>query len=318
MKCEIRSVKSPKGLPFYMVNGKAFFEAEVAGQKFLLVSFIGESELRRDSLKHTLSQLEIATAKPVAFAFDTLNDFQRKNLIEEGVPFVTASSIFYLPFLGIAYRRRKYTASQKPLKKGEILPKLTASAQAFFLFMLYKVKDSKISKTEAAKMNGLTPMSVSRYCKELLDRGLIKESRKGQTIQITCAETGRALFDKALPYLDNPVKRETYHFPSPELLGKFPAAGESALSQVSMLAPPDKKIVACGPRVEQAKENDFLKEDIGFLNYHYASLQVWKYDPTPFVQNNRVDTVSLYLSLKDSPNERVQACIKEMLEKEQW
>ena len=318
MKCEIRSVKSPKGLPFYMVNGKAFFEAEVAGQKFLLVSFIGESELRRDSLKHTLSQLEIATAKPVAFAFDTLNDFQRKSLIEEGVPFVTASSIFYLPFLGIAYRRRKYTASQKPLKKGEILPKLTASAQAFFLFMLYKVKDSKISKTEAAKMNGLTPMSVSRYCKELLDRGLIKETREGQTIQITCAATGRALFDKALPYLDNPVKRETYHFPSPELLGKFPAAGESALSQVSMLAPPDKKIVACGPRVEQAKENDFLKEDIGFLNYHYASLQVWKYDPTPFVQNNRVDTVSLYLSLKDSPNERVQACIKEMLEKEQW
>lgn len=318
MKCEIRAVKSPKGLPFYMVDGKTFYEAEVMGQKFLLVSFIGESDLRRDSLKHTLNQLEIATAMPVAFAFDTLSDFQRRNLVEEGIPFVSASSIFYLPFLGIAYRRRKYTASQKPLKKGEILPKLTASAQAFFLFMLYKVKDSKISKTEAAKMNGLTPMSVSRYCKELLDRGLIKETREGQTIQITCAATGRALFDKALPYLDNPVKRETYHFPSPELLGKFPAAGESALSQVSMLAPPDKKIVACGPRVEQAKENDFLKEDIGFLNYHYASLQVWKYDPTPFVQNNRVDTVSLYLSLKDSPNERVQACIKEMLEKEQW
>ena len=227
---------------------------------------------------------------PVAFAFDTLSDFQRRNLVEEGIPFVSASSIFYLPFLGIAYRRRKYTASQKPLKKGEILPKLTASAQAFFLFMLYKVKDSKISKTEAAKMNGLTPMSVSRYCKELLDRGLIKETREGQTIQITCAATGRALFDKALP----------------------------ALSQISMLAPPDKKIVACGPREEQAKEKDVLKENAGFLNYLYARLQIWKYDPTPFVKNNRVDTVSLYLSLKDSPNERVQACIKEMLEKEQW
>ena len=174
------------------------------------------------------------------------------------------------------------------------------------------------SKTEAAKMNGLTPMSVSRYCKELLDRGLIKETREGQTIQITCAATGRALFDKALPYLDNPVKRETYHLPSSELLSEFPAAGESALSQISMLAPPDKKIVACGPREEQAKEKDVLKENAGFLNYLYARLQIWKYDPTPFVKNNRVDTVSLYLSLKDSPNERVQACIKEMLEKEQW
>ncbi len=85
-----------------------------------------------------------------------------------------------------------------------------------------------------------------------------------------------------------------------------------------MLAPPDKKIVACGPREEQAKEKDVLKENAGFLNYLYARLQIWKYDPTPFVKNNRVDTVSLYLSLKDSPNERVQAGIKEMLEKEQW
>lgn len=288
------------------------------GQKFLLASFIGESELRRDPLKQTLNQLENVMAMPVAFAFDTLSDFQRKNLIEEGIPFVAASSVFYLPFLGLAYRRRKYTAAPKPLKKGEILPKLTASAQAFFLFMLYQVKESRISKTEAARQTGLTPMSVSRYCRELLDRGLIKETKDGNTTQITCAKTGRALFDKALPYLDNPVKRVTYHAPSPEFPGKLPAAGESALSQVSMLVPPDKATFACGPRVEQAKEKGVLKEESGFAKYLYAKLQVWKYDPAPFIKDNRVDTVSLYLSLKDSPDERVQACLKEMLEKEQW
>ena len=317
MKCEIRAVKSPKGLPFYMVNGKAFYEAEVMGQKFLLVSFIGESDLRRDSLKHTLNQLEIATAMPVAFAFDTLSDFQRRNLVEEGIPFVSASSIFYLPFLGIAYRRRKYTASQKPLKKGEILPKLTASAQAFFLFMLYKVKDSKISKTEAAKMNGLTPMSVSRYCKELLDRGLIKETREGQTIQITCAATGRALFDKALPYLISPVKKELLYLPS-KAFDKMPKAGESALAQRSLLAQPKADVVACGPHAAPIDEKDIAKENRGLLSDNFVQLQVWKYDPQPLMQNNRLDTVSLYMSLKDSPNERVQACLKEMLDKEQW
>lgn len=317
MKCEIRAVKSPKGLPFYMVDGKAFYEAEVMGQKFLLVSFIGESDLRRDSLKHTLNQLEIATAMPVAFAFDTLSDFQRRNLVEEGIPFVSASSIFYLPFLGIAYRRRKYTASQKPLKKGEILPKLTASAQAFFLFMLYKVKDSKISKTEAAKMNGLTPMSVSRYCKELLDRGLIKETREGQTIQITCAATGRALFDKALPYLISPVKKELLYLPS-KAFDKMPKSGESALAQRSLLAQPKADVVARGPHAAPIDEKDIAKENRGLLSDNFVQLQVWKYDPQPLMQNNRIDTVSLYMSLKDSPNERVQACLKEMLDKEQW
>ena len=300
-----------------MIDGKAFYEAEVMGQKFLLVSFIGESELRRDSLKHTLSQLEIAAAKPVAFAFDTLSDFQRRNMVEEGIPFVSASSIFYLPFLGIAYRRRKYTASQKPLKKGEILPKLTASAQAFFLFMLYNVKDSKISKTEAAKTNGLTPMSVSRYCKELLDRGLIKETREGQTIQITCAETGRALFNKALPYLDSPIKKQVAISPVKGIKG-LPKAGEVALSEKSMLAAPQKNELACGPHSPLVKEKEIPSENRGFLKEYFVDLQIWKYDPIPFVREGRVDTVSLYLSLKDSPNERVQACLEEMLGKEKW
>ena len=317
MKCEIRAVKSPKGLPFYMVDGKAFYEAEVMGQKFLLVSFIGESELRRDSLKHTLNQLEITTAMPVAFAFDTLNDFQRKNLIEEGVPFVTASSIFYLPFLGIAYRRRKYTASQKPLKKGEILPKLTASAQAFFLFMLYKVKETPISKSKAARANGLTPMSVSRYCKELLDRGLIQETKERNTQQICCSATGRALFDKALPYLISPVKKEIILLPC-EAFEKYPKAGETALSQITMLTPPKAEVAACGTHDSLANMKSLPKENLGFFKNNFVQLQVWKYDPQPLMQNNRIDTVSLYMSLKDSPNERVQACIKEMLEKEQW
>ena len=47
-------------------------------------------------------------------------------------------------------------------------------------------------------------------------------------------------------------------------------------------------------------------------------MQVWKYDPCMFMNDGRVDTVSLYLSLKDSPNERVQAALKEMLENEKW
>ena len=282
----------------------------------MLVSFIGKSEMNRESLKKMLAQVETSVHKPVAFAFDTLNDFQRRNLIEASIPFVAASSVFYLPFLGIAYRKRKYIASQKTLEK-ESLPKLTAAAQAFFLFMMYNVKDTAISKSEAARMNGLTPMSVSRYCRELLDRGLIQETRERNTMQISCSAMGRALFDKALPYLISPVKKELLYLPS-KAFDKMPKSGESALAQRSLLAQPKADVVACGPHAAPVEEKDIAKENRGFLPDNFVQLQVWKYDPQPLMQNNRIDTVSLYMSLKDSPNERVQACLKEMLDKEQW
>jgi len=299
-----------------MIQGKAFHEACIMDQRFLLVSFIDKSELRKENLKKLLEQLESKSTIPVAFAFETLNDFQRRNMIEANIPFVSASSIFYLPFLGIAYRKRKIAASQKPLEK-ENLPKLTAAAQAFFLFMMYKVKGSQISKSEAARKNGLTPMSVSRYCKELSDRGLIQEFKTGNTVQIRCSDSGRALFDKAFPYLDSPIKKEILLLPS-KAFSTLPKAGESALSQITMLAPPKIEVAACGPHAALAKGKGIDKESYGFFNDNYVELQVWKYDPQPLMQNNRIDTVSLYMSLKDSPNERVQASLKEMLDKEQW
>ena len=299
-----------------MTQGKAFHEAKILDQHFLLVSFIDKSELRKESLKKLLKQLESKSTMSVAFAFDTLNDFQRKNLVEENIPFISASSIFYLPFLGIAYRKRKIAAAKKPLEK-ENLPKLTAAAQAFFLFMMYKVKETPISKSDAARMNGLTPMSVSRYCKELLDRGLIQETKERNTMQIRCSASGRALFDKALPYLNSPVKKELFYLPS-KAFDKMPKAGESALAQRSLLAKPNADVVACGPHAAPTGEKDIAKENRGLLPDNFVQLQVWKYDPQPLMQNNRIDTVSLYMSLKDSPNERVQACLKEMLDKEQW
>ena len=316
MKCEIRPVDGPKGLPFYISQGKTFHEVHVPGVRFLLVSFIGASSLRWQTQKKVLDQIEMVANMPVAYGFNVLNEIQRKGLVETKIPYVSTSS-FFLPFLGIAYRKQRKTTSKNNQERNVTLPKLTASAQAFFLFMMYKVKLSKISKSEAARQNNLTPMSVSRYCRELLDRGLINETKEGNSTLISCSDIGRKLFDKALPYLDSPIKKEIVLVPS-QAINSLPKAGETALSEVSMLAPPKENCAACAPHAELAKEKGFAKENLGFLKENFVRLQIWKYDPVPFVKNGRIDIVSLYLSLKDSPNERVQACLKEMLEKAQW
>lgn len=316
MKCEIRPTDGPKGLPFYISQGKTFHEVHVLGGCFLLVSYVGASNLRWQTQKKILDQIELNTNMPVALGFDVLNEIQRKGLVQTKIPYVSASS-FFLPFLGIAYRKQRKMSSKNNKERNVTLPKLTASAQAFFLFMMYKVKDSKISKSEAARQNNLTPMSVSRYCRELLDRGLINETKEGNSTLISCSEIGKMLFDKALPYLDSPLKKEIILLPS-QAFNSLPKAGETALSEVSMLVPPKERFAACGPHANLAKEKGLEIENLGFFKNSFVRLQIWKYDPTPFVKDGRIDIVSLYLSLKDSPNERVQACLKEMLEKAQW
>lgn len=316
MQCEIRPADGPKGLPFYISQGKAFHEIHVLGGRFLLVSYVGASSLRWQTQKKILDQIELNTNMPVALGFDVLNETQRKGLVQAKIPYVSTSS-FFLPFLGIAYRKQRKTFSKNNQKKNITLPKLTASAQAFFLFMMYKVKKSKISKSEAARQNNLTPMSVSRYCRELLDRGLINETKEGNSTLISCSEMGRMLFDKALPYLDSPIKKEIILFPS-QTFKSLPKAGETALSEVSMMAPPKESLAACGPHANLAKEKGLAIENLGFFKNSFVRLQIWKYDPAPFAMDGRIDIVSLYLSLRDSPNERVQACLKEMLERARW
>ncbi len=45
-----------------------------------------------------------------------------------------------------------------------------------------------------------------------------------------------------------------------------------------------------------------------------CTIQVWRYDPTLFAKNVVVDIFSLYLSLKDETDERVELAMQEALE----
>ena len=48
-------------------------------------------------------------------------------------------------------------------------------------------------------------------------------------------------------------------------------------------------------------------------------LEIWHYIPSLLNDKNEVvDTLSLFLSLREEPDERVQVALKELMEKFQW
>ena len=47
-------------------------------------------------------------------------------------------------------------------------------------------------------------------------------------------------------------------------------------------------------------------------------MQLWNYAPNLFARDDTVDKFSLYLSLKDNEDERIQSALEEMMESIEW
>jgi hypothetical protein len=95
--------------------------------------------------------------------------------------------------------------------------------------------------------------------------------------------------------------------------GKDNLAGQSALTQYTMLDEPKIPVFAYSAnewkgRLLQDKilERTF-PEPGGF------EIELWKYAPSQFANEGRVDHLSLYLSMKDNSDERVQSALDALL-----
>ena len=45
---------------------------------------------------------------------------------------------------------------------------------------------------------------------------------------------------------------------------------------------------------------------------------LWRYDPTLLSEEDVADRLSLYLSLKDNPDERIEGALRELMEGIRW
>src|SRR5660397_140392 len=93
-------------------------------------------------------------------------------------------------------------------------------------------------------------------------------------------------------------------------------AGDTALAALSMLVPPKEPVYALGSQAWKKIANNV--EQIPVEDVETCRIQLWCYDPALFARGGRVDCFSLYLSLRDEEDERVEAALEEMMEKTAW
>lgn len=83
-----------------------------------------------------------------------------------------------------------------------------------------------------------------------------------------------------------------------------------------MLTEPRETVYATG-REGWKKIRDSVRE-IPVQDTGTCLLQIWRYDPGLFARDGYVDPFSLYLSLRNDTDERVQSALQKMMEDEKW
>jgi DNA-binding MarR family transcriptional regulator len=221
----------------------------------------------------------------------------------------------YLPDLGIDCRK---TISKYP----EIPRALTPFSQVVLIYALIKGSSKSFTPSELADKLGYPRMTMSRALDILEALGLGKSSRKGKERLFYFQEKQSLLWKQALPFMQTPI-RETLWIQVDErtqdiIKGLGYLAGLSALALQSPLIYISCPIFAIHHvQWKVLLEKNFIKI-LPIAEGAQVQVEVWNYDPGLFAKNGVVDDFSLYLSLKDQKDERIEKALENLMENKKW
>lgn len=296
-------------LPGYLRGQYRFFEGTVADVHVLFLRS-NEGPTPRVAKKHEQALLRQWDG-PVTFAFDRITPYNRQRMIRDGLSFVVPGSQLYLPTVGVALRERYKT-------HGGGAGKLRPSAQVLFLHALAGDPSTLNTPSGFAKRLGYTPMAMGQALDQLEDVNLVSVRKVGRERLFDLAGDPAGLWLKAQPLLASPVKRRRYVANESGLATDGMTAGLSALATYSSLTEPRLSVLALAAR--EAKNLADIRQGREPLSADEADveIEVWAYPPRLLSGGPAVDRLSLYLTLRDDADERVQSALDEMMRGVTW
>ena len=304
--CEVKvtECKNTLALPIFMMM-RDIRLVEFHGVSFALINIIKEPDLTIAAMKKQQKKYEEALQCPIAYEVVLSSVSMRNAMVKNGVPFVDLPGNVFLPFMGIVLQ----DVYRKQLVKAD---KMMPATQMVFLELLYMEDEESALKSEVAKKLNLTKTSITRATAQLEEMGLIRQIKSGTEISIQRNYSRKEYYENARAYLINPVQKVITIMRN-EATFESLSAGETALSQVSELNPPriEARAIYKGEEVlDQLEIVDARYEDLDAC----LIVQLWKYNPSYFAREGRVDPVSLACTFKGNEDERIEMSIEELLE----
>jgi DNA-binding HxlR family transcriptional regulator len=296
-----------KEIPLYLKYTNSYYLLRFEGYRLILSFSQEKTQKTALQLKKQSQVIHKNTGMKVVFGMDKQSPLLRKRLIQEKINFIIPGGRLYLPELLIDLK--------------EIIPKpkyfpdfLSPSAQFLLLYHLQIEHLDSLSFKEIAQKLGYSPKTITQTAKELKAKDICRVSGSKEK-RFSFEVSRRQLWKMAEPYMHSPVYKVFYA--NSKETPFFRKAGNSAFSNYSTLSFTEKTTVAIyQPRFDEllkSKYWNFLDEVEGDLQ-----IEVWRYDPCALSLNGYVDILSLYLCYKDENEDRINAELKELIQKKVW
>lgn len=294
-------------LPYFLQDAYDVAPAEVLGHEVALACLKGSRALPAPQVERHVHRMREQLQRPVIVALPQVAPGERKQLIAHGIEFVVPGSQLYAPRLGLILSERFSVETRRELVQ------VSPATQALLIWFLLQHPVTQLWHPSAdAPAMGYTAMTVTRAVRELLQLNLFELVVRGRAKHLKMVMTHRQLWEKAKPHLGTPVQRTLWSYDE-RLLGipDARAAGESALTLRTMLVEPSAPVIAVTSDVAaRARQDGVFFEPRQLADA--TEVQVWRYRPTMESDNRTADRLSVWLSLKDSADPRIQMALDEI------
>lgn len=295
------------GLPVYLTRRFDIRELHVFGRA-LVIALTAEDQFDLSQLAKQRETLADKLGRDIVLVLPRIRSHERNRLILKQIPFIVPGRQMYLPMMLVDLRE----AFSAPAHV-----KTDAISWVAQVILLRHLQFSDIEEqplSQVALTLGYSAMAISQALDQLVALKLCRRKRLGRTKFIQVEHTPQNLWATIEPLMRSPVKK-SYFIQHIDRAVKRPLqAGMTALAAktdlVGNMIPTLAMSVAEFRKASTAGllSHSLLEEDAEM------TIQAWAYAPRLLSSGPIVDELSLYLTLRDDPDERVQISLDKMVE----
>ncbi|WP_158963229.1 MarR family transcriptional regulator [Myroides fluvii] len=301
-------------LPFFFKSKYEFYITKLFDRELLFLKLPEEDPFNAKQVRNQIEVIRSILDNPVVVITEEITAVNRKRLVDYKISFICPGKQLFLAELLIDFQNIKKQEGVR--KKAQLLP----SAQVIVLYHILHREDnlSQYTFKELAEKFQYTQMGITKAVKNLKNLALIEVVGTKEK-SIVFDSDGKALWKQAEDFFVNPIFKTVYTDNKP---AHFLRSNHTALEEYTDMNPSHQEHFAIDRTHfhELEKKNKFINLNQEDGNY---MIEIWKYNPEivakGITQQNNIDPLSLYLSLKDGfIDERTDMALGQIIEKYIW
>lgn len=262
-----------------------------------------DSDFTPGQLKKHINLMERTTSAVVVFVFRKLVAYNRNRMIAGKVNFIIPNQQMYIPELFVDLRKSK-------MIDDDLSEKIPNIAQCILLYHLQEGSINGKTIQDVVNLFKTSYATADRAVRWLESKKIISIGMSPNREKVIGLNNDKpAVWEKALPFLTSPIEKVVY---TDEEYPMCLESGVNALSEYTMINRERSFTYAISKN--EYRQNKYQTDK----QYGDNTIEIWRYDPHLFAMGKTVDKLSLYLSLRDSQDERIQIELEHLISEIKW